>query len=68
MKFVCVRCCQKCYQPAIVTVSLEGGGADKLRQNFKFGIYPRNYLTHCDNSAWRGPEPRDSLSCGSFKP
>jgi hypothetical protein len=39
-KFVYVRWCQKCYQPATVTVTLEGGGADELKPNFKFGIYP----------------------------
>jgi hypothetical protein len=46
----------------LLTVTLEGGGADKLWQKFKFGIYPHNYFNPCDSPAWRGPEPRDRPS------
>jgi len=43
-----MRVCYKCYQPATVTVTLEGGGTGEVWRNFKYGIYPLNYPTPRD--------------------
>jgi len=40
-----------CYQPATVTVTLEGRGAGEVWQNFKFGAFPHNCPTPHDNPA-----------------
>jgi hypothetical protein len=45
---VCV-CCGSATSRQLLTMALKGGGVGEVRQNCKFGTYPRNYPTTRDS-------------------
>jgi hypothetical protein len=61
----CCRHCQKCYHLATVTVTLEDGGAGEVRRTLNLVLIPTTTPLNVIVLPRKGPEPRDSLFCGS---